>query len=507
MKSKTSCIVGMDGKPFSMNQPYEGATAAPRGSTQPAPSIGPNTAISYAGKVLKNRSRHAYRNNAFIRSAIDKGTKAEVGKGVVIASTHRDKAIQDRLNELWKVHQNQLDVWGDMSFGALLDIAVRARKTSGEVFIRRIPVPLGLGITVPFQIEVLESDFCPLDFNKRLNGSRRIVQGIELVGRRKVAYWMHKRHPSEYDPAGVSIGLNDLVRVPARDIIHHYKAHRPGQLRGEPDTSAALLKANEFDAYSDSELLRKKNRSAFTGFLYRDSLDEEGDFNFDPHTGRQLYDDGEGGTEAPQQTETVAAGTILRGMAGEKLELFNGDDTGQGFKDFVKWQAQQIAASLDIPYPLLTGDWEGLSDRTIRAILNEFRRGVHADQSALLGFQVCFRIWRWMVECCILNGLIDGTGFADNPWSFYGAMDIRFDAFRHLHPEQDIRSRTMATSAMLSNPEREAAECGTNLEENMRATARAMAKWETICKEEGIDPSKVNAFNLVNNETEENEAP
>ncbi|MGL5286151.1 MAG: phage portal protein [Aeromonas sp.] len=501
MRAKTSCIVGLDGKPFAMNQPYEGATSSPRGDTQPAPSIGPNTALSYAGKTLRNRSRHAYRNSAFLRSAIDKGVKSEVGKGVTIASIHRDAGTQETLNRLWKVHQNQLDVWGDMSFGGILDVAVRARKTSGEVFIRRIPVSLAENLAVPFQIEVLESDFCPLELNKRLDNGNRIHQGIELKGRKKVAYWLYKRHPSEYDPTGPVVSLSDMIRVPARDIIHHYKAHRPGQLRGEPDTGAALLKANEFDAYSDSELLRKKNRSAFTGFLRRDSFDDD-DMQFDPQTGQPLYEDD---AEKPQQSEVVQSGTILRGMAGESLELFNGDDTGQGFKDFVKWQAQQLAAAMDIPYPLLTGDWEGLSDRTIRAIMNEYRRGVSADQNNLLGFQVCMRVWCWMVQSCVLNGLIDATGFAENEWAFY-AMDIRFDAWRHLHPEQDIRARTMATAAMLSNPEKEAADCGTDLEENMRATARALRKWEEICKGEGIDPKSVNAFNLVNNEQEKEAA-
>ncbi|MGL4504180.1 MAG: phage portal protein, partial [Aeromonas sobria] len=324
----------------------------------------------------------------------------------------------------------------------------------------------------------------------------RIVQGIELVGRRKVAVWFHKRHPNEFDPSS-SISLNDLVRVPIRDVIHHYQPTRPGQLRGEPDTAAALLKDKEFGDYSDAELNRKKTRSAFTGFLYRDSFGDE-DMEFDPQTGAPMYDD----AEAPQTQETVQAGTILRGMAGEKLELFKGDDTGQGFKDFVKWQAQQLAAALDIPYPLLTGDWEGLSDRTIRAILNEYRRGVSADQTNLLGFQVCLKVWQWVVNSCVLNGLIKAPGFADNPWAYY-AMDLRMDAFRHLHPEQDIRARSLATAAMLSNPEKEAADCGTDLEENMRATARALKKWETICEEEGVDPSKTTAFNLINNEPTE----
>ncbi|APU00742.1 portal protein [Aeromonas phage Asp37] len=500
--SKVCSIVGMDGQPLSMAQPpYEGATGSPRGSQMIIPSMGPNRALATSGVTLRNRSRHGYRNSALLRSAINKGVTAEVGKGVVISSLVKDEETRKTLNALWRQHQHQLDPWGDQTFGGILDMAVRARRMAGEVFIRRIPTPLSMGFQVPFQLEMLESDFCPMEFNKRLPNGRRIVHGIELVGRRKVAIYFHKRHPNEYEP-GSSISLNDLVRVPISDVIHHYKVSRPGQLRGEPDTAAALLKDAEFAAYSDAELNRKKTRSAFTGFLYRDSFGDD-DIEFDPQTGKPLFDD----VEEPQQQETVQAGTILRGMAGEKLELFKGDDTGQGFKDFVKWQAQQLAAALDIPYPLLTGDWEGLSDRTIRAILNEQRRGVSADQNNLLGFQVCLRVWQWVVNSCILNGLIDAPGFADNPWAYYN-MDIRFDAWRHLHPEQDIRSRTMATAAMLSNPEKEAADCGTDLEENMRATARAMKQWEDICKEQGIDPSKVNAFNLVNNEpTPEIDAP
>lgn len=489
----------MDGRALAYSQPYEGATGSPRGDTMPAPSMGPNRALAISGATLRNRSRHGYRNSALLRSAINRGVTAEVGKGMTILSTCEDPEVQATLNRLWKQHQYMLSPWDDTPFGGLLQQMSRARKTSGEVFLRRIPVPVSMGLQIPFQLEIMESDFCPIGFNKRLENGRRIVQGIEFAGRRKVAVWFHKRHPNEYDPS-TTISLSDLVRVPMKDVIHHFTTSRPGQVRGEPETAAALLKDKEFADYSDAELNRKKTRAAFTGFLYRDSFGDD-DMEFDPQTGKPMFDD----SEAPQTQETVQAGTILRGMAGEKLELFKGDDTGQGFKDFVKFQAMQLSAALDIPYPLLTGDWEGLSDRTIRAILNEFRRGVTADQTNLLGFQVCLKVWQWVVNSCVLNGLISAPGFADNPWKYY-AMDLRPDAWRHLHPEQDIRSRTMATAAMLSNPAKEAADCGTDLEENMRSTARAAARWEAICREEGIDPTRVNAFNLMNNNSEENTA-
>lgn len=496
---KQSNIVGLDGNPITTaSTPHEGATGNPRGAQWSAPPVGPNRANALSGATLRNRSRHAYRNSAFLRGAINTGVTAEVGKGVVIQSICEDESVRDTLNILWKQHQYMLDTWGDMGFGGMLAQIVRGRKTAGEVFIRRVPVPLAFGLQLPFQLEVLEAEFCPMGFNKRLGPNRRVVQGVEFFGRRKVAVWFHKRHPNEFDPSA-TVSLSDLVRVPIKDVIHHYASTRPGQVRGEPDTSAALLKDKEFSDYSDAELTRKKTRSAFTGFLYRDSFDDD-DMEFDPQTGKPMFAD----SEAPTDAEVVATGTILRGMAGEKLQMFEGDNTGQGFADFVKWQAQQLAAALGIPYPLLTGDWAGLSDRTIRAILNEYRRGVSADQSQLLGFQVCLSVWKWVVESAVLSGLINATGFADNPWKFY-ALDIRFDAHRHLHPEQDVRSGKMAIDNLFSNPEKEAAERGTDLGENMKATARSIRKWRDTCEAEGIDPASTGIFSVAIEENKTDE--
>ncbi|MGY3887202.1 phage portal protein [Aeromonas aquatica] len=496
--TRQSVILGLDGKSLAVGgQPYEGATRTPRGHGWQAPAIGPNRALAAAGPVLRNRSRQAHRNSPYLRSAIEKGVTAEVGKGVVLISTCKDPDVKEALDALWKQHQHCLDPWGDMTFGAILQQLSRARKTGGEVFIRRIPTTIKAGPRVPFELEILEAEFCPMELNKRLAGNRRIVQGVELLGRKKVAFWFHKQHPTDLDWGTVTI--NDLVRVPARDVIHHYQATRPGQIRGEPGTSAALLKDREFTEYSDAELVRKKTRSAFTGFLYRENFAED-DMEFDPQTGKPLYED----VAAPEQSQEVAVGTILRGMAGEKLQLFEGDSTGAGYADFIKSQMQQLAAALDIPYPVLTGDWSGLSDRTIRAILNEYRRGVASDQLNLLGFQVCLGVWRWFVDSCVLMGHISAPDFADNPWAYY-ALDIRPDAWRHLHPEQDIRSRDMAIKSLYSNPEREAADCGADLDENMAATARTIKKWRNICAENDLNPDNLPMFggSTGDKETEE----
>ncbi|PMN73164.1 phage portal protein [Enterovibrio norvegicus] len=475
-------IVGLNGQPLA-SQPYEGATRAPRGEGWTAPSVGPNRALASAAKPLRNRTRAGYRNSLLMRSGLNKNTTNEVGKGFTLLSTCIDDTFRQASNGLWKIVANELDPWGDLNFGGLLHLAVLSRRMSGEVFIRRVHRRIDAGLEVPVQVELLEADMCPHDLNRRLSPTRRIIQGIEFDGKKKVAVWFYKAHPDD----GIDVAsLNQLERVPARDVIHHYKPSRPGQVRAEPETAAVLLKDRTYHEYDDAELVRKKDRSAFTGALYRESFGED-DWEFDPHTGKAKFAD----STAHDTSETVRAGTMLRMLPGEKLQLFDGDDTGAGYKDFVRAQWLLMSAGQEIPYPLLTGDWEGLNDRLVRAMLNEYRRAIGFDQTNLSGFQVVQGIWRWVIEAAILVGKLDAPGFANDRWKYF-ALDIRPDAFKHLHPEQDINARNKAVSSHISNAEREAAEYGTDIENNMRINARLLKQWEDICAEEKVTtPSKL----------------
>ena len=473
-----SVIVGIDGQPLRRASSYESASRGSRASGWAATSAGPNRTIANAGATLRNRTRAGYRNSLLLKSGINKNVTAEVGRGFTLLSTCLDDGFKKELNSLWKIVSTQLDPWGDMNFGAIIDLVVRSRRMSGEVFIRKLRRRLSSSLEVPVQVEVIESDLCPIDLNRRLANGNRIVQGVEFNGKIKVAYWFYKSHPED----GVDlVSLNKLERVLVKDVIHHYKQTRPGQVRAEPEAAVALLKDRTFQEYDDAELIRKKERAAFTGFLYREQFDDD-DFEFDPITGKAIFDD----AKAPEQMQSVAAGTMLRGVPGEKLQQFDGDNTGQGYKDFVRWQALQLAAGLDTPYMSMTGDWSGLNDRLVRAIMNEYRRGIAFDQVNLSGFQVAFKIWRWVIESAVTIGRLSAPDYANDPHK-YLMLDIRPDAFKHLHPEQDINARRKAVDSNISNIESEAADYGGDMETNMRRNAKGLKLWQDICKAEGIE--------------------
>src|SRR6266849_11205625 len=85
---------------------------------------------------------------------------------------------------------------------------------------------------------------------------------------RRTAYYFYKEHPGErlFFP-----NYLDLIRVPADEVMHLFRPLRPGQLRGVPWLSNALVRLWELDQYDDAELLRKKFAAMMMGFITRRS--------------------------------------------------------------------------------------------------------------------------------------------------------------------------------------------------------------------------------------------
>ncbi|MDE1465305.1 phage portal protein [Spartinivicinus poritis] len=467
-----SQIVDASGQPFQLRTPYESATQSFRSIGWHSPSLGPNATLSSSLYTLRNRTRAAYRNSNLMRGAINKNTANEVGTGFTLRSLCNDEHFRQEANKLWKLSADEMDPGGILNFAGLQALMVRNRRLSGEVFIRLRRRKTTSGLAVPMQIDVLEADCIPIEKHEDLKNGNKIRNGIEFRGPHRVAYWVYKEHPEDGE-----CRQDELVRIPARDMIHHYLPIRPGQIRGEPEAATALLKDHTFKEYDDSELVRKKERSAYTGFLYRESHDDEeyglpGDYSDDEPTGEAVR---------------IRTGYMLRGALNEKLELFDGDNTGQGYADFMRWQSLQLSSGLSIPYPLLTGDWSGLNDRLVRAMLNEYRREIEMCQDHLMAFQVCRQVWQWWMDTAILTGKLSAPKYSQDK-AFYQALDVCPDAWKYLHPVQDVQARQQAISSNLSNIDSEASELGYDVDDNMRRNAKATKKFMEICKKEGVDP-------------------
>ncbi len=435
MNKRSIIINPATGQGFNaVNLAYEAASNSKRAQSWNAVEVAPNAALSSYLSSLRRQSRSAYRNNPYISKGIDNQVSTEIGTGITVRSMADDENFRTAANALFSEFIDDVDPEGNVSLYGQQAQCSRARRVSGEVFIRRRRRSLSSGHVLPFQCEVLESDYVPETLHRNLNNGNVIVSGIEFNKRRvRVAYWFYKDHPGERSKNL----FNNLIRVAASDVIHHFLPTRPGQVRGEPVTVQSLVKANTFDQYDDAELVRKQQRAKFTGFLTREEQHyDDNNKLLDPFTGKPLVDDAEGIAGA-----NVEAGTILTGLPGEKLTMFGEDDPGDNYTFFMRWQSLSTAAGLKIPYELLTGDWTGVNDRVMRSVLHEYRRQIDMDCDHLMKFQICRRYWHWAMDAGVLSGRLPVGNYLRDRASLL-KHEWRAQGHPYMHPEQDINAKT-----------------------------------------------------------------
>ena len=426
-----SKIVDMNGQHFAVRNHYEGATTSSRGKNWISTSAGPNRSLTHSLPRLIARSRDAERNNPLISNALVQLVCNEVGTGVACRSDADDSVVRDDIDALYKDFTGEVDADEILNNGALQALLSMTRRMSGECFVRRRRRTTSDDLAVPLQVQLLEPEFVPITLTRKAKNGNKIIQGIEFNRRnQRVAYWMYPDHPQ--DGIFSTPELGKLIRVRASDVIHHYRPIRPGQIRGRPDTGPALLKAKDFDEYDDAELMRKKTRAPYTGFLQRTDPLEDDDYKFDPLTGEPLKEeDGQFGVD-------IDVGTLLQGFPGEELQMFPGDDTGRGYKDFMREQKMGLAAALKMPYQLFSGDWSDVNDRLVRAIVAHFRRQIAMDQE-LISFQYCERLWGWFLDAAVLGNRIDLPNYFERRRE-YTRMIAQPQVFPYSHPEQDVKA-------------------------------------------------------------------
>lgn len=425
---------------------------------------GPNAINQGNLTTLINRSRDSARNNPWVASAQNNWVADEVGTGITPRSMAPNDEFKQNADALWKIFEKECDADGVSNFAGLLALAVRGRREAGEIFIRLRSRTVKDGLEVPLQIQLLESEFCPL---AHTDVTRRIKSGIELdgVGKRR-AYWMYSTHPGEFEGDRFDM----LKPVPAQSVIHHYAPIRPGQLRGIPATVQALIKAKDFDEYDDAELTRKKTRASYTGAITRPDYGEE-DYNYDPISGMPLEKDSDDIAIVNNQP-----GSWFNLLPGEVPHLFEGDKSGDGYADFMRAQLFAIAAAQGVPYEIMTGDMSSVNDRTLRAILNQYRRLIEQTQWLYTIPQICDRVWSAFIDHAVMVGKLSAPDYLEKRKQ-YQSVEWRPDGWPYIHPVQDVQAKILKVNAGFSSRSAEVAQEGwdasevdqQNAEDNHRA--------------------------------------
>ena len=409
---------------------FDAAKAKRRLSNWRASNASLRALMASEGAAVLGRCRDVVRNNPYAAGASEIFVANTVGAGIKPSSLLEDAGLRDQVMRLWLQWTDECDADGLVDLYGMQAAAARALFEAGEVFIRLRPRLAVDGLSVPLQLQMLESEMLDHGFNETLDSGNEIISGVEFdrIGRR-VAYHFWRRHPG--DGASTFDGRDERTRVPAESVLHIFRVARPGQVRGVPMMAATVVKLWLLDQYDDAELERKKTAAMFAGFITSPTPDE-------------VFEEDEDFTgDSASKVVSLEPGTMHQLFPGESIEFAQPADVGGSYEAFQYRSLLAIFTGLGIPYTIGTGDLKRANYSSLRGALVEFRRRIQQLQHHTIVFQACRPIWNAWFDAAVLSGALRIAGYGDAPAQWRCARWIA-PKFEWVDPFKDLKAEALA---------------------------------------------------------------
>ncbi|MBB1074457.1 phage portal protein [Rhodoferax sp. 4810] len=367
-------IIDIHGRPF--NAQYDAAKHTRRTAGWNAFSTGVNTEISNDLETLRNRHRDLVRNNPWARRAVQAITTNTIGAGI-----HAQWHDQERQNRWvnW-FESTECDADGRNNGYGLQSLVMRSIVESGECLIRFRTRRPEDNLTIPLQIQVLESDYLDHQKTQSLPNGGWITQGVEFspIGQR-IAYWLFNDHPC--DPTR-NVVLNSERRS-IDGILHLYRVDRPGQVRGVPWGTGSMLRLKMLDDWHDAQLEACRLTACMMGFRR--------------FSDQQLFDDSEAQIKTEYQLyEKFEPGAIEDLPPGVDMQ-FNTPLQPSNNENFTDAMHYAIASDYGITFESLTGNMSKVNFSSGRMGRLEFERNIDVWRWQLLAPQFLQPLAKWFL--------------------------------------------------------------------------------------------------------------
>ena len=409
--------------------------------------------IESALEVVRARCRSLERDNDFARRYL------QMVEANVVGRTFRLRLPDMDVAGKFHAWLDVADVSGRLSGGDLQRQIVRTVARDGECLLL---LTRGNADADGLNVQVVESDYLDHTYNEDLpNGRGFIRMGVELDAQmRPVAYHVFDRHPGE--TGGASKGPRR--RIPASDLIHVYRAERPGQNRGMPWMQSVVMTLRMLHGYMEAELVASRTAACKMGFF---TVPPGDDFQND-------------GTDALDRPVTDAApGTFQTLKSGQTFTSFDPQHPTAQFGAFVKAVLRQAAGGLNVAYNNFANDLDGVSYSSIRSGTIEEREQwiVLQDWFARAALRPLFAAWLEMAE-------VSGTVTVAQAASCYGRDQWVGRRWQWVDPRADLDAKAQEIALGLTAPSTLAAEGGVDYAE----VQAQIAKDEALRKSLNLPP-------------------
>lgn len=388
---------------------YEGASKRRRGVNWRRSVSDASGAVRGQLSDLRAISRDLDRNNPYASRGADAVVNNTIGTGIL---PQAKDTVRERLL-IAHADSTECDADGKHDLYGLQRLAMRTVVVSGEVIIRRRWRKASDGLSVPFQMQVLEPDY--LDHQKEgvTSAGNVIVQGVEFdqLGRIR-GYWLFNQHPGSM--TAFQLKRFQSKFVPAKDVIHMFRSDRPGQVRGVPWLAPVMVRLQDFSDYEHAQLVRQKIAACFAAFT-RD-MDDIEDVDADPNA-----DEGE-------FLDEFTPGMIEHLGPGKDITFANPPQTND-YEPYTRVSLRAVASTLGVTYEAITGDLTKTNFSSGRMGWLEMSRSIDVNRSGMFIPQFCRGYERWFEEA-IQIGL--GRAASSKKWTWTAPRREMIDPTREI---------------------------------------------------------------------------
>ena len=336
-------------------------------STWTTTSLGPNYEVRQSLAILRARSRNLATTDEYIKRffhLLKQNVCGEKGiqlapKFVDPATGEVDKNANEKLRNAWSAwgRKGSCTMDGRLTFKDFQRLFLPSIARDGEQMIRHIR-GRSAGNDFNYSLQLIEPDHLDHTYERNLRGFNRIVMGVETDSyHRALAYHFLTQHPGESISAGTRT-MREVVN--AKDVIHPFISERVNQIRGIPWIHAAMWRLQMIGGYEEAELVSSRASSAKMGFYYTPDGDPPPgtDDESEDHKGEFVND--------------AEPGTFEILPKGYDVKEYDPQHPNSSFKDFMKAVLRGISSGINVSYPSLANDLEGVNFSSIRqAVLDD----------------------------------------------------------------------------------------------------------------------------------------
>ena len=300
---------------------------------------------------LRTRARYESANNSYARGIVLTLANDTIGTGPRLQLLTDD-------NEVNRAVEKAFMRWSDViGLADKLRVMRQSRAVDGEAFALltsndRLDSEVQLDIKIIEADQVTTPDLVPSDINA--------IDGIRFDGQgNPIEYHVLRTHPGDIYPL-----LWAYDRIPARSVIHWFRADRPGQARGIPDITPALPLFAQLRRYTLAVLAAAETAADFAAVLYSD-----------------MPPNGEADPAEPFESLEITPRMMTTLPSGWKMGQFEAAQPTTTYAQFKAEILNEIARCLNMPFNVAAGNSSGYNYSSGRLDHQVYYKSLRVDQS------------------------------------------------------------------------------------------------------------------------------